>query len=275
MSTGKSSNSLQTLPGDWEERLAALESTREPSPRIAVFDLDNTLLIHDLGEAVFTRLRGLSLEGAIPGITEPLPLSWPQYIHMRESGDRREAYCRCVTAMAGLKASFIRQTTREVMNRPGEWLEADGVRIPVPRIDPLMKSLLQRLDRRGFDLFIISASNHISVRTVAAEFFGISPQRAWGIRALTRVDETGAEILTPELSEPVPYGTGKPRLYARELGDTPPLVSAGDSLADIPLLNLTAPGGLVIWAGDPETLRHDPSRFSDPSMVFPHPGRQA
>jgi len=266
-------DSAKQLPRDWEESLQLIDNLPARSsdpPRTAVFDLDNTLLIHDVGDAVFTLLRRRSLEGGLPGISCPLPLSGAQYQRMRKSERRREAYCLAVTAMAGLEPATVVAATREVMNWPGKWLEADGVRVPVPRADPLMLRLLDRLRSMKFAIYVISASNHFSVRTTVSEYLGLPPQRAWGILPIAVTGENGSPVLTDKLVDPVPYGHGKPELFHRELGDRPILVGAGDSISDIPILNLTSPKGLVIWAGPPDIPNRLPCPFRHPGNVRLH-----
>ncbi|GEM_PF-1671785 len=248
-----------------------LNSTRlHEDSCIAVFDLDNTLLIHDIGDAVFTLLRRRSLSGELPGISSPLPFSWPQYRQLLESGQRKEAYCRVVQAMAGLPLDYVAQATRDIMNGTERELEADNVQVPVPRPDPVMQTLKHYLEENGFEIFLISASNQVTVRTLAAEFLDIAADHCWGILPVIGVGPDGKEIFTPDLTLPIPYAQGKVELYQRELKDRAPLVSAGDSLSDIPLLNLTAREGIVIWAGEPSLLNRRPSPFRYPGNVLIH-----
>lgn len=271
--TGAKSKKPAVLPLEWEERINALEQLNLPGadcPRIAVFDLDNTLLIHDAGEAVFALLRRRSLEGGLAENPDPLPLSWTRYIQLLESGQRREAYCRVVAAMAGLTAATISGITREVMNWPADELEVEGARVPVPRPDPLMLSLLRRLKQSNFELFVISASNHVTVHTVATEFLGIRHDHAWGIRSFTKIGNQDEPVFTTELSPPVPYGKGKVDLFQQKWKDCLPLVSGGDSISDIPLLNLTPREGAVFWAGEPDLLNRRPSPFRYPANVLVH-----
>jgi len=270
---GEKSAKTATLPRGWEARINALERLKPPCancPRIAVFDLDNTLLIHDVGDAVFALLRRRSLEGNLPETADPMPFSWAQYVHLRESGQPREAYCRVVAAMAGLSAATVAAITREVMNWPTDELEAEGVRVPVPRPDPVMLHLVQRLQQSNFDVFVISASNHITVRTVSSEFLGIRPDHAWGIRSITTTGQQGKKVFSVKLASPVPYGKGKVDLFRLKLKNCIPLVSGGDSISDIPLLNLTFRTGVVFWAGEPDLLNQTPSPFRYPANVFYH-----
>ena len=45
---------------------------------------------------------------------------------------------------------------------------------------------------------------------------------------------------------------GKVDAYRKFIGTEPPLITGGDSISDIPMLNLTHSRGLVIWVGENE-----------------------
>jgi hypothetical protein len=108
---------------------------------------------------------------------------------------------------------------------------------------------------------IISASNHYSVRLAAGELLKLKRSQAFGIRNVlsylrTEGNRKRKAILTDTLCQPVPWGPGKAELFNRLCGGIPPLVSGGDSRSDLPLLRLTHPRGLAIWAAretDPPT----------------------
>ena len=242
-------------------------SVNQSSYRIAVFDLDNTLLIHDVGNAVFADLRARSLFGKLRECNAPLPLSWKAYTHLIDSGRSEEAYRRVVQAMAGLEPTTIRSATRRVMSGNGSTIEVEGFSVPTPRPDPRMTALLRSLEKMNFRIYIISASNQISVRTVAAEYFNLNPEHAWGITTTIRPDPRGRPTLTTEIMEPFPYGPGKTELFHLHLGNRYPLISAGDSESDIPLLNLTPDEGMIFWCGDTEVLKRRPSSFRNPGIV--------
>ncbi len=96
-----------------------------------------------------------------------------------------------------------------------------------------------------YQVFVLSASNHISVQHVAQEWFNIPPSHAFGIQCRIRDHR-----LTPELVTPVPIGSGKADLFKRVAGPAIPLITATDSALDLPLLRLTHPEGFSLWVGD-------------------------
>lgn len=249
------------------------QATKTPI-KIAVFDLDNTLIIHDIGEAVFARLKQAELGGPLTIDRKPIPLSWSQYRQLILAGKKKDAYKKMVTAMAGLPLNTLVSITREVL-RPGFGpVPIEGQSVPVPRVNPPMQTLIRLLQEWHYQIYIISASNHPSVQITAETLFAIPGFRAFGIRS--RIVERSLpgqkekiRLLTPDLLEPIPVDRGKAALYKKHIGSVPPLVTAGDSELDLPLLNLTHPQGLSIWVGsDPEKYRLIKIRSKNPATFF-------
>lgn len=147
--------------------------------------------------------------------------------------------------MAGLEMETVVQATSAVMNLRGEFLSlhSDCVRIPRPR--PLLSQFVALLQDLHYEIFIISASNHISVQHVAHEWFNIPPSHAFGIQARIREG-----CISSQLMEPVPIGAGKADFFKLVSGSAVPLVTGTDSRLDLPLLRLTHPRGLSLWVGD-------------------------
>jgi hypothetical protein len=72
----------------------------------------------------------------------------------------------------------------------------------------------------------------------------LAESQAHGIRSCVL-----GELYTGMLLEPVPVREGKTELYQSRISSLPPLVTASDSLLDLPLLRMTQRDGLTIWAG--------------------------
>ena len=87
-----------------EVRLAR-DSSRLPD-KVAVFDLDGTLLEGDIGEAVFAHL-------IVSG--HPLRVTWREY-QQQLFTHRSKAYRSVVQAMAGLDIETIVEATKAVSN---------------------------------------------------------------------------------------------------------------------------------------------------------------
>lgn len=263
MTTSKTAASRYKIPAELEHRVTVLEGqlnrreTGLPAEKIAVFDLDNTLLIGDIGDAVFAWLLK---EG------HKLPFSWREYDDLLTAGRKREAYERVVTAMAGLTVDALSQATFQVLHCDQPFIELAEARVPVPRPNPVMQAFLKRIADIGFRIYVISATNIQSVRLTCRELFGLPEARAFGIRSILAFDPDPASgnkqaVLTDKLEEPVTIGEGKVEAFKRFISPNPPLIAAGDSLSDVPMLNMVPPFGLAIWVSRPGT---------DPAAITPH-----
>jgi phosphoserine phosphatase len=221
--------------------LSALDQLHERTrmmhdgPRIAVFDLDDTLLIGDIGEAVFAQLLAEQT---------PLGLDWDEYRALLQV-DSSDAFRLMVSAMEGVSTRRVKEATRVILQSRYKYIAVDEHYLPVPRVHPVMKEIVDWLHAHQFLTYIISASNHISVSIVAHECFGIPEERAFGIRSWLRNDR-----LTEALLKPVPVHYGKVEVYQSYIGPAFPLLTAGDSRQDIPIISLTAPQGLSLWVGN-------------------------
>ena len=236
------------LPADLSQSLLAVEEQLAKSTiekKIAVFDLDNTLLVGDIGEAVFA---GLKLQGYIPGF------SWESYRKLL-STNRLEAYRRIVAGMSGLSERSIHKVTLDVLSKRESYVELEKSYIQVPFAHPVMLHVVGQLRSLGYQICVISASNEISARMVAWKLFNIPPFYVYGIR-----QQLQNGILTDDLLEPIPIDSGKVEVYRKFMGSVDPVITAGDSVLDIPMLQMTDPRGLSIWVGEERTgyelIRH-------------------
>jgi phosphoserine phosphatase len=216
-----------------EERL--LRNPDLPSERIAVFDLDGTLIKGDIGDAVFAFL---TLEGY------KLDLSWRRYQTLMHT-HRSRAYRSVVSAMSGLDVTTVALATSAVMQLRRKFLAIESEIVPLPTPRPVLSSFVAYLQGRGYRIYIISASNHISVQQIAEQWFGVAPSYAFGIES-----RLSGNTLTADLIEPAPIGYGKVNLFERRAGRIAPLITATDSALDLPLLRHTHPIGLSLWIGE-------------------------
>ncbi|MGA9408267.1 MAG: HAD family hydrolase [Bacteroidota bacterium] len=214
-----------------EGRLKALNQERT---KIALFDLDNTLLVGDIGEAVFACLLA---DGA------PLKCTWEEYQSFLRC-DVTAAYRLLVESMAGLAVREVEEATVKVMKQPAPLIEAGTARVAVPKPHPGMKKLVLLLQKLRYKIYVISASNQISVRIAAEEFFGIPPECSFGIES-----KIANKFVSATLVKPFPISAGKVDVYHKYVGILRPLVTATDSLVDAPMLGLTDPIGLSLWVG--------------------------
>ena len=215
------------------------EASMDRMQKVAVFDLDNTLIEGDIGEAVYAQLFA-------DGV--PLSIS-PDIYRLLLEIDRSRAYEESVRALEYISIDTVIEATRKIMRSKEESLEFGGERIPLPRPNMMMKELVRLLRFLDFTTYVISASNDVSVKIIASEWFGIPVANAWGIKSVIQNDR-----LTSDLQQPVPMGEGKVALYRQSTNGVLPAVVATDSILDLPLLQMCDPLGLAFIVGENDEL---------------------
>ncbi|HSM87723.1 MAG TPA: hypothetical protein VLT16_16325, partial [Candidatus Limnocylindrales bacterium] len=136
------------------EVLARLESVNklyrsaEGHPKLAAFDMDGTLIRHDMGDAVLAML--IKKEGE-PGGRNRIRLGfWKEY-QTRLANSRPAGYEYAVTAMNTLAIDEVYQAAREVLSHKNpEIVLSDGTRVPIPELVPKMQAVVMWLHRNGF-----------------------------------------------------------------------------------------------------------------------------
>lgn len=241
--------------------------------RIAVFDMDNTLLVGDIGDALFAQLKiderdkqvALSIEKT------PISLTWDELIQILHKQGKKIAYPLMTTAMAGIPVEIVKEATRRAMDPSRTVLEIENMRIPVPYPQPAMQAFTFYLKSLGYTIYIISATNEISVKWVAQEYFGVPEECVFAMKpALYRHGGYG-EIIGGTISGPITVEQGKTEAYRKLLGSHSASINAGDSLTDIPVLNLTHPKGLIIWVENKNNIQQRVSviqSISNPGNLF-------
>lgn len=202
--------------------------------KIAVFDLDNALLVGDIGNAVFAELSKEKF---------PLRLSLYEYFRMVEI-DPTTAYIEAARALEGLSLDYLIQTTKRVLYSETETLFCDGLEIPVPTPNLAMRAIVHLLHDWDYTIFVISASNDVSAKVAGSMLFGIPVNNIVGIK--TQIVDGR---LTDTVLHPVPIGNGKIAQYRALSGDITPMVVATDSEIDLPLLQICDPDGVAILVG--------------------------
>ncbi|MFU8806051.1 MAG: HAD family hydrolase [Bradymonadaceae bacterium] len=111
------------------------------------------------------------------------------------------------------------------------------------RVIEEMHTLIRTLDRSGFDVWIVSASNIWTVEVFAA-FFGVPTERVLGNRLVE--DDDG--VLTAETSRPVLFRQGKVEAIERYIGQRP-VLAFGDAETDLEMLAWASDLAVVIDKG--------------------------
>ena len=207
--------------------------------RIGLFDLDNTLLVGDIGDAVFAQLL-------IDGFA--LPLSWKNYRSMcRENPGF--AYVEAVKALEGISTEYMIRVSKRLLQSDQEFLYCEGEPVRIPRPHPIMLEVIRLLREWHYLLFVVSASNDISAKVAASVLFDIPINNIAGIKPKLLGDK-----ITNSVLDPVPVGVGKVAQYRLMCGDNMPMIVATDSLLDLPILQICDPDGTVILVGENEDL---------------------
>jgi len=103
--------------------------------RVAVFDLDNTLLVGDIGDAVYAQLLSDGF---------PLPLSWLDYLQMIKE-DPMKAYIEVVKALDGIPLEYLVRTTKRILQSTDDIILCEGLEVLIPKPNHLMYELVRLL----------------------------------------------------------------------------------------------------------------------------------
>lgn len=237
------------MPADLSVALDELEgrtATVGKASKIAVFDMDNTLLIGDIGDALFAYLKEMEKTAPVTIDRSAIPLSWNEYQEMIGTMGKRAAYTRVVSAMVNIPTQTVTNASLAVLKDSRRTIPVEGIEVLKPYPNRVMASLLRYLKAKDYAIFIISATNRLTVEATARVCFGIPASHIAGMDPVIRQDQRFGAVLTAEVREPVTVGPGKVEAYRKLIGTTPPLLSGGDSDSDLDMINLTANIGLGI-----------------------------
>ncbi|MDQ1591874.1 MAG: phosphorylcholine phosphatase [Pyrinomonadaceae bacterium] len=226
----------EDLPAALRQQLARLPTAAHC---YAAFDLDNTLLVGDIGDALFAKLvqQGMVNE-----------FGWKAY-QKKIVENRKEAYVAVVEAMRGLPVATICEMTEKIISGQEPFVLIEGESVPAPRPNALMQSLVTALRLRGIEVFVVTASNQTAATIAAWNFFGIPSENVLGIRSGIYRNKLGQRLFD-SVEHPVPVEHGKVEVLKGRLGSVRPCITAGDSEQDLPLLNYTHDDGIILWVDD-------------------------
>jgi phosphoserine phosphatase len=239
--------------------------------RIALFDLDNTLIIGDIGDAVFAQLL-------IDGF--PLPLTWKEYQRLYKE-DPGFARVELVRAMEGLTLEHIIKVSKRVLQSDHESLICEGKHVRLPKPNPFMQEIIRLLRDWHYSVFIVSSSNDISAKIAGSVLFDVPINNIAGIKPMV----IGKKFMRKVL-EPIPVGIGKVALYRLMSNDRMSMIAAANSELDLPLIHLCDPDGVVIIVGENQELYENAKKElsltvhlyripSDPSLLLQQQHRVA
>jgi hypothetical protein len=233
LSDNTNKNSLSLIPIEILEKIHQIEFEGKP---FAAFDLDNTLLLGDVGEAVFASLIKKELIHAF---------TWKNYQNLL-SLNREMAYVKVVGIMDGLELDILKKITYEVLDSDNLQIAINADIIPYPKPNVIMQTLILHLKAIGIDVFVVTASNQVSAEIVCLKYFNIPSSNVFGVHV--SYDKNGRLAYKP--SE-IPYGIGKVNVLKSKFINKP-VVTGGDGIWDKFLLDYTSDNGVRLWLGHNE-----------------------
>ena len=221
------------IPVEIVDKIAQLNSV---SKKYAAFDLDNTLLINDIGEAVFALM-------VKKGIIKTF--GWDDYLKLLET-NRKAAYMKVIEVMNGLDLATLKNITYEILTSENIDIEIAGVKIPYPKPNQTMQSIISILKASGIEVYVVTASNSVSAEIACWEYFGIPSSNVFG----AKLEINGRGKISFK-SDDIPYADGKVSILKKYLQGNP-IVTGGDGVWDKFLLDYTQIDGIRFWLGTDE-----------------------
>ncbi len=196
--------------------------TQDLSGQVAVFDADETLWSHDVGEGFFQWL----IQHNHLQVKTPDAGFFQHYLNLCAK-DKRIGYPYAAQAMAGLSEDRVRTLAAEYFDTFKH------------NIYPAQQKLIRQLQDAGATVWIVSASNQWIVEA-AAPHFNVPLDKVVGIRVAVEKGQVTERIVAP-----VTYREGKVAAIQKYIGQQPVLV-AGDSMTDYEMLQYAKRVALVI-----------------------------
>jgi len=213
-------------------------SVKNNIQKSAFFDMDNTLLVGDIGELIILAiLTNQSNSGNLK-----LSMNWAEYIECMKKNGEPYAYQEIIKAKEGNSIEMLKDLTHELLNNdaPFYFKEGDFTMIkPKPRPNKVIKGLIAELIERKYQIYVITASSHFIAEAVIKKWFPeIDSNNVFGVK-----NKLNGDILTNQLEKPFPINEGKGYVIDELIKNDKPLITAGDSPNDIFMFNRTYKDG--------------------------------
>tara|TARA_Y100000031_G_C8177609_1_gene364865 strand:- start:28 stop:750 length:723 start_codon:yes stop_codon:yes gene_type:complete len=195
-----------------------------PEQGYAVLDFDNTCIINDIQEAVLSYLCENSLLKHLDG-QETLQ----KYYQLDNEHD---AYEFAITILDGFTIDELKEIVKKVILAEGSEIgkrELFGVTINHGlKINQSVASLIDFLDKKGYSLYLVSASSKFVIEVAAKVFF---PNYNFTSIGIENVIKDG--VLTKDLVYPISTCEGKVDNIKNHISkNDKPTVAVGDSMND-------------------------------------------
>lgn len=206
--------------------------------KIAVFDLDNTLIDGDISDCVFAYIKSQGIETKI---------TWDEF-HHQLIHNTRKIFLDFPTLFENIKKNDIIHFTKEVLKlEKVSFIEkGKNYSTTVPKIKNEFVWLIDLLRQHNYEIGVISASPEDVVRTISYEFYKLESEKVRGIRSIFHENDIDKHhYYSNKIELPTTVIEGKEIIY-KEMFDYPPILTAGDSMNDIFMLNLTHNNGVSL-----------------------------
>jgi len=206
-----------------KDTVAQLKSSG--APLVAAFDADGTLWDTDLGENFF--------QYQIDERSVPLPEDpWKHYLDLKKiNNDPRDAYVWLAQINAGRSLAELRG-----------WAQQAFDRIQPKPIFSEQKKLVEYLLSQGVQVYIVTASIKWAVEP-GARAIGLTDDNVIGVETVVTNN-----IITAEKVLPITYRAGKVEALLKKTGGVKPFISAGNTIGDYELLEVSTHLKLAVSA---------------------------
>lgn len=216
--------------------LDRIDNTIETDGKIAVFDLDNTLIDGDISDTIFTYMMSKGFK---------FQINYQDFLGQIHT-NTRNLFRNFPTYFEGIKRKDVIRSLEELLEiNDFIFTESDlTFDVKTPKAKPEFVWLINELSSRNYLVSIVSASPDDVVKAIASAYFNLEHKYLFGIKSeFSTIGNT--QFYTNRLIEPVPVFEGKETVFTHHF-EKMPIISAGDSVNDLHLLNLTSSNGLII-----------------------------
>jgi hypothetical protein len=168
---------------------------------------------------------------------------WKDYVNLIDT-DREKAYFKVIEVMDDIDLRILENITHEIIHSDAIEIELEGYKIPIPKPNAIMQSIVSLLNASGIEVNVVTASNSVSAEIICWEYFNIPARNVFG----ARVDINANKRIKTKFHN-VPYGKEKVNVLKREFKDKP-VFTAGDANWDRFLLSYTLQNGIRLWTGE-------------------------
>ena len=210
------------------------ESVNHQKNIITAFDADGTLWKNDVGKGFFKFL--VRKKKLIKNISMPQK----QFDSVLAKQGRKSALIWLAQSLAGF-------SLKEVYSWAEDFLKENPL-----KVFPFQKKLIQFFHSKNIPVFIVSSSVQW-VLEPALKVFNIPQENIIGVRTLA----SSEGVITAEAVRPAPIQGDKIKALLKKTGGVPPFFSAGNTLADLSLLEAAKAFRMVVTSAGPDSMNYE------------------